>query len=245
MPRLLLTRRWILGHLIVLLVVVGCVVAGFWQLDRLDQRRSFNARVERQLSRAPQPLDQVITPGTRIDPAAVAYRRVEVEGTYDVSREVVLVGRSLNEQTGNDLLTPLVTSDRRVIFVNRGWVPPQFEQPPVAQAIPPTGTVRLTGVLFPPESISSGTRQGRASELVRIDIGLLRQQVPYPAYPDYLWLQTQDPAQTGALPQRVPLPTLNEGPHLSYAIQWFIFATIGVVGYPVLMRREIRRRAVP
>ncbi len=188
------------------------------------------------------PLDQVITRGSRIDPEAVAYWRVEVEGTYDVSREVVLVGRSLNDRTGNDLLTPLVTGEGRSIFVNRGWVPSQVGQPPVAQAIPPTGTVRLTGVLFPPESNSSRARQGRVSQMVRIDLGQLRKQAPYPIYPDYLWLQTQEPAQPGAFPQRVPLPPLSEGPHFSYAIQWFVFATIGVAGYPLLLRREIRRR---
>jgi cytochrome oxidase assembly protein ShyY1 len=100
MPRLLFTPRWILVHVIVLLIVAGCVVAGFWQLDRLGERRDFNARVDRQLTLAPQPLDQVITPGSRIDPEAVAYRRVEVEGTYDPSRKVVLVGRSLDDQSG-------------------------------------------------------------------------------------------------------------------------------------------------
>ncbi len=184
MPRSLFTLRWILGHVIVLLIVAGCVVAGFWQLDRLGERRSFNARVERQLALAPQPLDQVITQGSHVDPEAVAYRRVEVEGTYDPAREVVLAGRSLDDQTGNDLLTPLVTSSRGIIFVNRGWVPSQFGQPPVAQAFPPTGTVRLTGVLFPSESSSSGARQGRVSQIVRIDLGQLRQQVPYPTYPD-------------------------------------------------------------
>jgi len=68
MPRFLFTPRWILGHVIVLLVVAGCVVAGFWQLDRLDQRRSLNARVERRLTLAPRPLDQVITRRSRIDP---------------------------------------------------------------------------------------------------------------------------------------------------------------------------------
>jgi surfeit locus 1 family protein len=243
MPRFLFTPRWILGHVIVLLIVAGCVVAGFWQLDRLDQRRSFNARVERQLALAPQPLDEVITEGSRIDPEAVAYRRVKVEGTFDPSREVVLVGRSLNDQTGNDLLTPLVTGNGWAIFVNRGWVPSQFGQPPVAQAIPPAGTVRLTGVLFSPELNSTEARQGRVSQMFRIDFGQLRQQTPHPTYPDYLWLQTQEPAQPGALPQRVPLPPLNDGPHLSYAIQWFIFATIGVAGYPMLMRREIQRRS--
>ena len=38
-------------------------------------------------------------------------------------------------------------------------------------------------------------------------------------------------------------PTLNNGPHLSYAFQWFIFAAIGVIGYPLILRRNARARS--
>ena len=49
------------------------------------------------------------------------------------------------------------------------------------------------------------------------------------------------PAQ-GALLTAVEDPTLNEGPHLSYAIQWFTFSTIAVIGYPLILRRNARQR---
>ena len=60
--------------------------------------------------------------------------------------------------------------------------------------------------------------------------------------PDYLLLQEQDPAQTGDLPKTTELPALTEGPHLSYAIQWFLFTIIGLVGYSGLVRKEAKER---
>ena len=57
-----------------------------------------------------------------------------------------------------------------------------------------------------------------------------------------MWVQltSSSPAQAGGEPEVLPLPTLDEGPHLSYAIQWFIFSTIAVVGYPLILRRKAR-----
>ena len=43
----------------------------------------------------------------------------------------------------------------------------------------------------------------------------------------------------------VPQPELDAGPHRSYAVQWFIFATIGLVGYPLILRRVARDRSRP
>ena len=45
-------------------------------------------------------------------------------------------------------------------------------------------------------------------------------------------------------PEPVPAPTLDEGPHLSYAVQWFIFTTVAVVGYPLILRRRARELEV-
>ena len=38
--------RWILSHLFILALVVTFVNLGFWQLRRLDERRTYNALVE-------------------------------------------------------------------------------------------------------------------------------------------------------------------------------------------------------
>ena len=77
----------------------------------------------------------------------------------------------------------------------------------------------------------------------------LQQQVDEPLVPLYVNLETQSPAQSAAagptgtpLPVPIPRPELDEGPHLSYALQWFSFALLTVIVYPLLLRRVARRR---
>ena len=244
MPPLLLAPRKIARHLLVLAIVGGCVVAGFWQLSRLHWQNGFDARVAMRLPVPTVPLTSLIGRGSAPNPDAVTYRRVEVSGVYDPAHETVLVARTLNEQNGNHVLTPLVLADGRAIVVDRGWVPFDLQLPPIAQAGPPAGTVELTGVLFPSEVRESGSTVAPAGAVfTRIDLGRLGRQLPYPIEPFYLWLTTQSPRQTGSLPQLAPLPDLTVSPpHLSYTIQWFLFAAIGIIGYPIVLRRELQRR---
>jgi len=103
--------------------------------------------------------------------------------------------------------------------------------------------VRVTGVLLPSEAPAGpeDPSTGPVTIFARVDLGALAAQVPYALAPDYLLLGSQDPVQAG-LPRIAPLPDpADSPPHLSYAIQWFTFATIAVVGFVVLVRREYRR----
>jgi cytochrome oxidase assembly protein ShyY1 len=84
--------------------------------------------------------------------------------------------------------------------------------------------------------------EGRLENLARVDVGRMQAQVNYRLYPVYVQLTSSDPAQPGPEPEVLPEPVLDEGPHLSYAVQWFIFSTIAVVGYPLILRRSARNR---
>src|SRR5206468_2239768 len=98
-------------------------------------------------------------------------------------------------------------------------------------------------VLLPSEVPDSSTvgSEPKIADVTKVDIARIARQLPYPLLPVYLLLQRQSPAQTGQLPQRATLAPLSEGPHFSYMIQWFLFASIGIVGYPIVLRRELRR----
>ena len=82
------------------------------------------------------------------------------------------------------------------------------------------------------------------SVLARLDLDRLQEQLDARALPLYIQLQTQQPAQAGAVSRcGGSAAPATEGPHRGYAGQWAIIAVIWVVGYPVLMRRSaIRRR---
>jgi cytochrome oxidase assembly protein ShyY1 len=244
-PRFVFSPRWVALFAFALVVAVVCVRLGIWQLHRLHERRAFNAEVRAGLAAAPQSLDAVLAEAGD-DPGSVAYRRVQVTGTYDTAHEVLLYGRALDGNPGHHVLTPLLYGDGAAVLVDRGWVPFEDDTPPVASAAPPSGEVTVTGFLLP--AVSQGNvvidrdASGRILTVEHDDPAALQGELPSSTLaPLPLQLQQQSPAQSG-LPERVPPPELDEGPHLSYMIQWFIFATIAVVGYLILVWREMKDR---
>ena len=235
MYRFLRTPRWLVAHVIVLAVAATCVSLGLWQLRRLDERREFNASVEAGLAAEPAPLADVLG-----EPASsLAYRRVIAQGRYLADEEVLLSVRSRNGAPGHHVLTPLDTGEGGIV-VDRGWVPYSLSTPPVIQAAPPEGEVTVRGFLLP----SRVARRASEDFVSEVDVQRLQAQVSIPLAPVYLVLQSQTPA-SGDLPLPGEPPALGEGPHLSYAVQWFIFATIALGGYPLLIRRQARDRAAP
>jgi cytochrome oxidase assembly protein ShyY1 len=239
--RFLLRPRWLAGLALVVLVTVSFVRLGFWQLDRLRQRHAYEALVARRLETPPVSLTDLLSSDVGAD--AIDFRRVTAEGTFDTVHEVIVYGRTQGDRTGNHVLTPLVLDDGTAVAVDRGWVPLADDAPPLLDAAPPAGRVRVTGVLLPSETPGAPADLSTAPVTVfaRVDLGALAAQVPYVLAPAYLLLGSQDPAQSG-LPRIAPLPDPAESPpHLSYAIQWFTFAAIAVVGFVVLIRREYRR----
>jgi surfeit locus 1 family protein len=228
--------RWIALHLLFLILVGLFGLAGRWQLDRLHQRREHNALVRAGLREPVRPIEEV---------ALSPYRRVEATGHYDTKHETLLLGRTLNDLPGDHALTPLI-SGGRVIIVDRGWVPAELDRPLARTARPPTGRVRVVGVLMPSENEGPFAPRGKPGHFVsRLDVRRLSTALSERPWTTatYLLLQRQRPIQVGRLPRPAPLPELTEGPHLSYAIQWFAFMVIALVAYGAILRRESHRRA--
>jgi surfeit locus 1 family protein len=238
--------RRIVLFVIAATVTIVCVRLGFWQLDRLDQRRTLNAAIGAGLSAAPAPLgDLLAASGGSEDPT---YRRTVTTGRYVAQDELLLYGRALEGRPGDHVLTPLVLADGSSVLVDRGWIPfePERDAPVTGSAAAPTGDVRIEGVLLPSEEAGAFAGEDPAARVRAVNVGEIAERVASlePA-PVYLLLQDQTPAQPQGLPAPAPPPAPSEGPHLSYAIQWFTFATIAVVGYGVLLRRDLRGEHVP
>ena len=244
MRRWYLRPRWLFLHLTVLVATVLFVSLGLWQLRRLEGRRTSNATIEAQLARAPVPFGALLAElGADGDPDQ---RRVIVSGRYDPERELLLRSRSYRGEPGRHVLTPLLLDGDSALLVDRGWVPLPFDTPPLAQAAPPPGTVELEGRLFaerdPPTGplVPRDPPDGELTIAYYIDTDRLAAQFPYALEPFYLELERQVPVQEGELPVPPQPPELSEGSHLSYALQWFAFALIAVVGYGALLRRGRR-----
>jgi len=167
-----------------------------------------------------------------------------VIGQYDPEHEVLLRNRSYEGQPGFHVLTPLRISPETSVLIDRGWVPLSVGAPPV-ELPPPEGTVEVTGVIRPGETQPSGIGpkdppSGVLSAVFWPDPARLSAQMPGRLEPVYVELRSQIPSGPEEQPIPSTDPVLTNGPHLSYAVQWFAFALIGLVGYWILLRRSAR-----
>jgi surfeit locus 1 family protein len=174
-----------------------------------------------------------------------------VIGQYDDQRSIVLPGKSLNGVPGVHLLTPLLLGLGDAVLVNRGWVPSADGATIPLDSFPSTPgsvtEVRLAGLLLPlPPPARPAPRDAAEPRFRRVwyrmDRDALQAQFPYRLLPAQLQLLPSPDAPS--IPTRLQPPALSDGPHLSYAIQWFSFAAIGMVGWVALARRSRRERAL-
>jgi cytochrome oxidase assembly protein ShyY1 len=245
--RFLLRPRWILFHILVIVLVVVMINLAFWQLRRLHQREAFNRTVISRTDGAAMPFDQVIPPGTPpVQAGQQEWHMVSLTGTYDPSTQVLIRNRDNDGQPGYHVLTPLKRPDGTAVLINRGWIPlataaSTTPQPPP----PPTGTVQIVGRVRPTQNPGYFEHRdpptGVLTTLARIDIPRIQQQTPYPLAPMYVEMTASAPAPP-ALPVLVPLPELDNGPHLSYAVQWCIFSACAIVGWVLVVRKSLHAR---
>lgn len=215
---------------VAVLVAATCVGLGLWQLRRLDERRALNSEI---LDRRSEP--PVVIEGVSAE--AEPYRPAVAHGSYDVEQEILIYGRSLDGEPGHLVVTPLILGDEGAILVVRGWVPFAMRTPPIPGAMPPVADVTAKGTLVPDEG--DGSVAPDADGVVRVlDVRGIAASLPYDVFPLPLQLAEQTPPQPGSLPAPAPLPELTEGPHLSYALQWFSFAAVAVAGAAILLHRD-------
>lgn len=238
------TPRWIASHVFVALLIAAFIAAGFWQINRLGQRQATNERVTERLDTVVALDDAVTATGGIAD--ELDFRRVQVTGQFDTEREILIANRSREGVAGFWMWTVFVDEDGGELVVNRGFIDRasilQLPDVPTAARISPEGTSLIVQGL-----LRLGNLDARLSEdstqLTRPDAeqakSLLGVDSTLPG-DIYLQLEAQEPARRSDVPIRLPLPDLTEGPHRSYAFQWFTFATIGVVGYGLTLRRIAR-----
>lgn len=250
MYRFALRPRWLLSHLLVLALVVVMVAACLWQLDRGRERADQNALVE---ARTSQPVVDIATLAGPDDPSSagddIELRVATATGEWDPANDVIVRGRSLDGSPGFWVVTPLRLDDGVGVLVNRGFVAFQGvpdELDPVAQVDPgaPATVTGLVQATQTREGISQRDPDTGVLETVsRVDVARIAEQVPYPLLAVWLQLERVDPVDADGVPIPLPRPPLDGGPHLSYAAQWAIFSLIAIGGYPMILRREARRRA--
>ena len=243
--RALLRPRALVSHALVLAVVAVLVALGQWQVARLGEVRAQNALLSERLAAPAADLTDLLAAGA--DAADLAFRRVTATGPFRPAEEVLQRNRVNAGLTGLDVLTPLDLGDGRTLLVRRGWVPPDLDEPPVAAAAPPAGPVRVAGVLEASvDQPAFGARDpddGRLARVFHPDTARLDRQMTGTLLPVVLRLADPVPTDPEGLPRPPGPPALDEGSHLSYAVQWHLFAALALIAYAAWLRRRLRTPA--
>jgi surfeit locus 1 family protein len=211
-------RDW-LGAAVAVACAAVFVRLGLWQVSRLETRRARNAVIAARRALPPLALG-----GRGVPVDTLIDRRVIARGTYDYAAERLWVGRSYEGTPGVAVLTPLRLADGTGVFVDRGWVPSPDGVHIDRAAAREADTVTVEGLAL---------RAPRARR--DVDPARLRDSISYPVLP--IVVQQVGASRAGP-PYRWPVTALDDGPHLSYAIQWFSFAVITLVGTAVLLRKS-------
>jgi surfeit locus 1 family protein len=226
---------------ITVVVAAACGGLGFWQLDRLKTRRAANRH---SLSQRDLP---VLDLAVESPPAGLTYRRGQVAGTYDFDNEFLLRGRVLLGAPGVQVITPLRIPGRdTALLVNRGFVPTNDAGPPPAGLrYQEPATATISGIVRPMPDADDGApiEMPLGESWRRLDLTAMRDRLPYPVASYYL-IATADTTQSvdhtakgSVLPLRVEPPVLDDGPHKSYAIQWFLIGATAI-GFGVAFARR-------
>ncbi len=246
MYRFLLTPKWLASIVGVVLAILVMIGLANWQLNRLYTKRAANTAITESAKAVVVPADTLLPASPKAAPKGSAeWHRVSVTGTYLVDKTVLIRGSTTDAGVGFEVVIPLQAADGKVYLIDRGFVlaPSTADQLPAIPEAPKgevdvTGRVRLTNA-----SIGSATRiepiQGIRTVRALNTEGLA-QDLGLDLSGGYIAALEEAPADGASYPKidRAQLPDLDEGPHLSYAVQWFLFAGLSFVGYLYMIKRE-------
>lgn len=235
------SKRWA-GYLSLFIVFsIACVWLGNWQFERRAEARAEIARIDRNYDAPALPITEAIPDPSQFNEPLRKWQTVEVIGEY-VGEPLIARNRPGVDGVGSNLVQPLQLSDGSIFFIDRGWVPVTgTDDAPAALPMPADGEVTVRARLRASEPPISG-REASGDSVPSIDVPLMAEIEGFDPNAVYLGafgqLDNETPSgETGVLAER---PERDEGPHLSYALQWYVFIIIAGIGLAYAARQEYR-----
>ena len=230
MYRFLLSPRWLALAAAVLLLATVSVRLGFWQLSRLHDRVAENSVIEQNLTAAPVEASALAGPDDAVT-GSEEWRPVTAAGRYDPSEQLLVRYQTNGGARGVDVLTPLVTEEGTAVLVDRGFLEAPSGTPEMSEVpAPPAGEVTVTGWLRENSDAPSDATTAADGTVRAISSAALARELPYPVAAGWVQADSEEPAAAQPLsgPEQ---PELDSGPHFFYAMQWWFFALLALVGY--------------
>jgi len=237
----LFSRKWWFVSLLVIAATLVMVRLGIWQLDRLEQRGAFNAQVESAREQTALDLNQEYP----ADIEKMEWRAVQFVGEYDFANQVAIRNQYYGTEYGYHLMTPLL-SQGMAVLVDRGWIPADGNSVPADwHKYDELGEVKVTGQirLGQGKPAFGGIADALPADGSKLnvwnnaDIEQIAFQLPYPVEGIYIQEKPEPHDEEPPIPFQPELE-LTEGPHLGYAMQWFTFAAILLIGYPFFIQKQ-------
>lgn len=243
MYRFLFSSKW-LGYLLLAVIFASaCVFLGRWQMDRRAETLAEINRVVSNYSAAPVPFAQASDQFRALEPEE-EWAQVELKGSYDPDGQRIVRNRPLNGQPGYEVVVPFRLDSGETVIIDRGWLPIGNNNPgsPDSVPAPPAGDVTAVVRLKHPEpELQRGAPEG---QLASIDLNAYAAQLPYPILTGaYGQLASENPP-AAEMPYPFPKPSVEEGTHLSYSLQWFAFGVLMFVGFGYAVRQQARNAAI-
>jgi cytochrome oxidase assembly protein ShyY1 len=237
-------RRWG-GYLAVVVVfAIACGLLSWWQWARRAEAVAEIERVAVIYDATPVPVAEAL-PELDAWSDDDEWLPVELTGRYLPDQQLLVRNRPYNGSSGFEVLVPFELADGRIFVVDRGWVPigSSIEAPDAVPA-PPDGELTVVARLKPGEPTLLG-RTAPAGQLATIHLPSVAELVGEDTYIGaYGLLASEDPAPAER-PAPAIRPEADEGPHLSYALQWIAFGILAFIALIWAFRRERRIAALP
>ncbi len=238
--------RWAIYIALAVVFAIACAFLSNWQFTRNQQRAEQLALVAQNYDAEAVALADLIPAGGALDPQD-EWRPVVLTGSYLAGDQLLARNRPHGGTSAFEVLVPFQLDDGRVLLVDRGWVPPGNDQPvPDAVPAPPEGETTVIVRLRPGEALPSSGRSAPEGQVPTINLGLVADEISTDAgavlEQSAYGVMVSERPEPATAPSALEAPSDDPGPHLSYAIQWILFAIMGFVFIGYVIRTERRHR---
>lgn len=237
--KFLFSSKWTGYFALALVFAIACVALGNWQMNRRNDVVAEINKITSNYDSTPVEFSSVESDFKTFD-ASKEWTQVVLKGSYIPADQRIVRNRPLGGAPGYEILVPLKLETGQVVIVDRGWLPIGNKEAGYPDVVPQpeTGTVTVVARLKAPEP--NVNRGAPAGQIASIDLTEYASQLSYPIETGaYVQMASESPA-AATNPMAFPPPSIDEGSHLSYALQWICFGVLAFVGFGYAAKMQRR-----
>lgn len=220
-------NKWFV-HLTTLLVMIGFVTLGIWQLGRGNFKMQVHNTIEQQSAATALTVKLPLE-----DPSQWRYKKIKLVGRYASEKQFLLDNQVRNQAVGYYVLSAFFVEDMQTwVLVDRGWIAQGNSRKQLPEISLPTETssnIEISGSIYVPYAkafslggIAEGEDQGWPRRIQFVDYAELGKRLGVELQAFTLRL---DPDQANGYARDWVSNQLPASKHYGYAFQWFAMAT--------------------